>query len=427
MFRDLKIGKILIFPAVFVAVIALMLCFSLAAVYVPRENIRSNMESSAGLLTERQVFFDIIEGIPASKIDRYADSILLSIAWQYDKSDPLKSLMWSSYYNYPLANENDNFRASLENDLPANTQYLRYWHGSASIVRFLHLFLDLKGIYVLHGILLALLTLALCLLLYKKGFLPLCIGTALSMAAVAAWFVPLSLEYTWTFLIMLIISIIALFLETGKHSGLTLILFFISGMVTNYLDFLTTETLTLCFPLIIVLFIRIEKAGACNKEHRRFACISALLWGTGYVLTWVTKWLLAAVILKENTLPYVTEHIEERVSGDIGLSPLGYISGALFRNLSCLFPLGFGAAGIIAGIIIILFIIYNCHVYRKKNVDRMAVILFLIIGILPYVRYMALHNHSFLHYFFTYRAQAATILSLSAILYHSVNRRFISR
>ena len=82
MFRNLKIGKILIFPAVFAAVTALMFCFSLAAVYVPRENIRSNMESSAGLLTERQVFFDIIEGIPASKIDRYADSILLSIAWQ---------------------------------------------------------------------------------------------------------------------------------------------------------------------------------------------------------------------------------------------------------------------------------------------------------------------------------------------------------
>ena len=423
MFINKELRKVLIFPAVFVTVIALMLGFSLAAVYVPREKIRPNMARSAGLLTERQVFFDVLEGIPSSKIDRYADSILLSIAWQYDSNDPLRSLMWSSYFNNPLANENDNFKASLDKDLPANTQYLRYWHGSAAIIRFLHLFLDLKGIYIFHGILLALLTLALCLLLFKKGFPLLCVGVTISMVSVAAWFVPLSLEYTWTFLLMLVISIIALLFETGKRSKLTLLLLFTGGMITAYLDFLTTETLTLCFPLIIVLFIRIKKAGACNKEHRNFACISALLWGAGYVLTWVTKWLLAAIILKENPLPYVMEHIEERVSGNIGLSPMGYIAGAVIRNLSCLFPFGFGIAGVIAGVILILYVIYVLYVYRKKDVDRGAVLLFLAVGILPIFRFMVLHNHSFLHYFFTYRALAATLLSITVSVFLVTSRK----
>ena len=396
-----------------------------ASALVPREKLKKNMESSAALLTERQVFYDIFEGIPASRIDRYADSILLSIAWQFKSDDPLKSVLWTSYYNYPYENENINFKESLEKNYDSNTQYIRYWHGSAAIVRFLHLFLDLKGIYILNGILLFIMALFLVILLFRKGFLPLSLGTALSLLTVSVWFVPFSLEYTWTFLLSLFFSIITVYLEDRGLSRFLGILFLISGMLTSFLDFLTTETLTLTFPLIIALFIRIKKDGCCKKEHRRFALLSAVIWGCSYVFMWAGKWLLTAIALKTNPLPYVQEHIEERISGDIGLSPIGYIIGSVWRNIRCLFPLGFGSAGVIAAVIIILISSYYCFVYRKKSFDRAAVLMFLCIALLPYVRYILLTNHSFIHFFFTFRAQAATILSLCICLFYIIDWRLL--
>ena len=43
-------------------------------------------------------------------------------------------------------------------------------------------------------------------------------------------------------------------------------------------------------------------------------------------------------------------------------------------------------------------------------------ILFGVLGLVPYVRYLVLHNHAWLHCFFTYRAQLATVLAVVMIL-----------
>ena len=121
------------------------------------------------------------------------------------------------------------------------------------------------------------------------------------------------------------------------------------------------------------------------------------------------------------------EHIEERTSGNIGLSPLRYILGALNNNLRCLFPFGYGTAGIIISLFVILAAVYCCYVYRKKDIDREAVKLFLLIAFVPLVRFMILTNHSFIHYFFTYRALSATALSLCILIYCIVDRRYFKR
>ena len=36
--------------------------------------------------------------------------------------------------------------------------------------------------------------------------------------------------------------------------------------------------------------------------------------------------------------------------------------------------------------------------------------------IIPYIRYIVLHNHSYVHSFFTYRAQMATIIAVVLIV-----------
>lgn len=399
------------YPAVFLAAVCFLLGILVLSAQIPQQAIRENMLESARFLCDGPLFGTAVEGVEGSRIDRYADAILLGVAWQYDREEPLASVMESSYYYTEYQNENQNLLDAVSQNLSANQQYLRYWHGSIALLRPLLCIFSLPQIYVLNGAVLA--TLALWLLAElcrKKAFVP-AFGMVLGLVMTSSWFVPLSLEYTWTYLVMLAGSIIAVKLAYGgkwQHMGP---FFLLSGMVTNYLDFLTTETLTLLVPLLLAFWI-----GRTKTEPRPFVVKAVFSWGCGYVGMWLAKWLLAAVVLEENVLPYVVNHVQERLGGDVGLSLVRYMAGAVLRNVGCLFPLEYGTLGVLAVLTLVIFSSYVGYVHQKKAVCRERVALFTALGLVPYVRYLVLHNHAWLHCFFTYRAQLATVLAVVMIL-----------
>lgn len=387
------------------------------AALVPKGAIRENTRVSAEFLCENPVFFPLVEGIESSTIDRYADSILLNIAYHYDASQPLSSVMRSAYYFTDVQNENENLLDAVTDDLPANQQYLRYWHGSNVLVRPLLAVLTLPQIYVLNGVLLALLAVALVAVLLKKRARAAAFGVGLGLVLVGAWYVPFSLEYTWTVLLALAGALVLLAL-LAKHREKQLGAFFLLlGMLTCYFDFLTTETLTLLLPLLLLLWFTPQ--GEPKQLVRR--CGGAvLLWGIGYVGFWCLKWLLAAWVLGENTLPYVTQHVEERLSGSlVGVGPAGLLLGAVTRNLACLFPWEYGPVGAAVGLALLVFGAYVGYVYHKTPLtheDKTRILLYSLLALVPYLRYLVLHNHAYLHCFFTYRAQLATVLAVVLLL-----------
>jgi hypothetical protein len=135
---------------------------------------------------------------------------------------------------------------------------------------------------------------------------------------------------------------------------------------------------------------------------------------------WVLKWFLAAAVFKENVMPYVKGHIEERLGGTLGINDLNlaqFMEQAVLRNIKCLFPLEYGTAGMAALIIGFLLMIRFVFKYRIKtrDFDIKQVFVFGLLALLPFVRYLVLHNHSYRHYFFTYRALTATIFALVLI------------
>lgn len=414
--------------AVFVIALMVMLGMLVLAAKIPRSAIRANVRESAEYLCSGELFGTVAEGVEGSKIDRYADSILLAIAYQYSDRQPLTSVMWSSYYFTEYQNENDNLLDVVTYDYEPNRQYLRYWHGSNAIVRPLLTVFELREIYVLNAVLLAILAVLLLVLLVRnRAFAP-AIGVAAGLVLTAVWYVPRSLEYTWAYLLMLLMSIVAVKLAlNGKQNRLGF-LFLVGGMVTNYLDFLTTETLTMLVPLLLILWLdRQKKAAQTFPTLLKRAGKPVLAWGCGYVGMWGMKWVTASVVLGENVLPYVSGHIEERLGGDIGISFWKYITGAVTRNIGCLFPLEYGVAGKIAGAALLLAVIYVAYVYHRKQICKEWILLYALVGLVPYVRYIVLHNHSYLHFFFTYRAQMATVLAVVLILEELTEWRWVER
>lgn len=402
---------------VFLSTVILLTGLLVSVAMIPKPLIRKNLLESAEFLCEEELFRTMVRGVEGSRIDRYADSILLAIAWKYDREHPMESVMWSSYYYTEYQNENVNLLDALTKDMKPNQQYLRYWHGSNVIVRPLLLFFNIQQIYTLNGLLMILLIVWLLgIFLQRKDYVPVfAIGAGLVLTS--SWFVPLSLEYIWTYFIMLVVSIIGVKLAYRKKWNCMGMLFMLSGMVTGFMDFLTTETLTLLVPLLLVLWIERH----VNREQSIVCIVSkagkaVIAWAMGYVCMWGMKWIMASIVCQINVMPYVTGHIQERIGGDIGIQPWKYVIGAVFRNVKCIFPLEYGVVGILAAIVLLFLASYVGYVYHRKYVNKGCILLYLGIGMMPYVRYMVLHNHSYLHAFFTYRAQMTGIVALVLIL-----------
>ena len=404
--------------AVFVITICIMTALLVAVAMIPKSAIRSNLIESADFLCERTQFGEVFIGKKSSMISRYADSVLLSIAWNYDDAHPLTSVMWSSFYREEGSYSNDSLRDSVVNDIPANTQYLRYWHGSIALIRPLLLWLSLGGIYVLHAVMMALLTVILLYLMIRRRAVAAACGLLAGIVITSAWFVPLVLEFTWSFYLMLVFSIIAWESAAGRNQNPVGkkkssygVMFLVFGMVTAYVDFLTTETVTLTVPLLLVLYH--EKG-----DELKLAVKTAVSWLLGYAGAWAMKWLIASIVLKESAMPYVTKHIAERIGGADNTPDniFVYIYEAIVKNVKLLLPFDLGTAGVFAGIGLILGYLYIAFVYRDKSYDRQRVKVFILIALVPYARYVVLHNHSYLHNHFTYRAQLSTVLAMILIL-----------
>ena len=115
---------------VFFVTIILLAGILVLSAKIPQPSIMKNVLESAEYLCDGEIYGSVVEGVRGSLIDRYADSILLGIAWQYDSGHPLASVMRSAYYYTEYRNENENLLEAVTNDCEANQQYMRYWHGS---------------------------------------------------------------------------------------------------------------------------------------------------------------------------------------------------------------------------------------------------------------------------------------------------------
>lgn len=406
---------------IFALTLAVLAGLLIATTLIPKSNIKKNMVKTADYLYEKeQLFEQMAAGIDGSKQDRYADAILAEIAYHYTSEAPVTSVMESKFSFDMFEDQNVSFYNAIIEGKEPNQQYLRYWHGSIVFLRPLLAVFDLDQIYMWHTVVLGLLALVNVMYLIKKKQIRLLIAFVLSLIAVGCWYVPFSLEYTWMFLLLMLCIIPVCTRAKNLDIGGLKRLFLFIGMCTSFLDFLTTETVTLLVPLMMSLWILAE------SKYERLIAYSmkiSLLWAIGYIGMWVSKWILASMTLHINAMDYVRGNIEERLGGDIGVSYFKYLGGALSRNMKCLFPFEYGTLGLVAGILIFallmirVVLVFKKEVFGKKENNQQKTLywLLIIIAIIPYVRYLVLHNHAYIHYFFTYRAQMTTVFALVMI------------
>jgi len=398
---------------IFCGTLLLLILLLIMAASIPQSSIQKNSEKSAVYLYENEDLFDVlVDGQKLTTIDNYADTILLGIIYGLDEHHPLKSVLSANYYKEDWLNTNEAYKIAVTEKKEPNTPYTRYWHGGIVILKPMLLFFDIRGIRLVNAVMLITVLVVLGTQLIKRKLGVLLAALLLSLFMTSAFIVPLCLEYVSTFLIMLISCSAVLFLES-KHKDAILPLFFITGMLTCFFDFLTTETLTLTMPLVMVLCARHNSGTLKDFKSGLRLCVKAYaLWVSAYALMWLAKWSLSSFFLQYNTFTDAIENAQARVNGKLAVSLLRQCLEAVFRNIALLFPMNF--AHTYAGVLLILlsmgFLVF-CFLFLYRNAKTQFWFsgLLILTGGIPYVRYIVLSSHSYMHYFFTYRAQLVTV------------------
>lgn len=355
---------------------------------------------------EHDLFPCLQNGKQNTKYDNYADCLLFHIAYQMDAKKPFGAMIKAVYYDYPQGRVNDDYYASVFEKKRANTTYFRYWHGAVCLLRPLLCIWSVGEIRKALGICLLLLNAALGILLWKRKQKELFFLYFFSLLFIKIWVTVFSIEYIMVFILMTVMIIC--FIVHKKAEEWQFFQFsIISGVLTCFFDFLTVETVTITVPLLFLLVIK-QNTGRLDKWKKElgFMITSCLFWGLSYGGMFLIKWLLAAKLMGSRVFREVLDTAGYRIAhGENGIFPRLYHAAAY--NLSCLFgdvEISAWAIGICVAVIMLLF--WKGGIYQR---------LLICLGIVPYLRFVALSGHSTEHYFFTYRAQLTTIMAVGMI------------
>lgn len=407
---------ILTFCAAALACVLLLLAVIAA---IPQRAIEDNCREAADYFSSHEAFPLLIDGVEGSRMDNYADTALLDVIFCADSRQPLRSLILAPYYR----NEGQDIRADFQSAVSGaapNNEYARYWHGSQLLLRPLLMVTSIEGCRtVLFLLFLALNATLAVVLVRKKAYLPL-VGYFAALVCVHFYTAAFTLEYIMVLLVMSAASLVVAALKDNLTT-----VFLLSGTVTCFLDFLTAETLSFTIPALLALML-LQKERQPLMTHLLRLVKWGAAWLGSYAAMFAIKWLAVLAMAGEETFRNIFSFAALRIDGQTLLSDgtVGTVTPltALARNLAALIPFvnenASVTAVILTAVAVLLVIFAALYLFRGDNLDMGYLLSLLLVGLLPYVRYLLIFSHAHVHYFFTFRAQMALLLAIFAICVH---------
>lgn len=427
--------KIIKYVLIFITTVSILFFLLVLTAKIPKKAIEKNIKDSI-LFYEKHTGIDRIKiGYFDTYIHYYADTRKLNILYNIDSKHPIKSILWAEYYQKVNIDSNNDFIDMLTNDRKTNTNYLRYWNGCLLFLRPLLIVFNMENIYLINKILLIILFIVLFIMLFLRSKKT-AIIYLLSLIITSSWYVSYCIEYSVMFYVMFITSIIALIIDkkgSSNQDSKLFVLFFITGIITTFFDFLTTEILTIFVPLLFIILIRKEEGRLGNLKSLIIFCLKAcILWFVGYGLMWVAKWVLSSIILNINSFDYVKRNLTMRFNGLQGVRD----HSTLYKNV---IPRNIFSIGIMNyikrnfynwkvkyAVVVFISLVLVFTNWKKMKNKKYLLILF-VIALVPYARYLILANHSYRHIMFTFRDQIITLIVLIYTFVDCFNKELLNK
>lgn len=389
---------------------------------IPKEAFRDNLLVSADYLSEKEAeFYCLIEGDNRTLVHNYADVITFNIMYSIDGEDLWDELMMSPFYsdginqNYPMI---ELLAERITEEKQADTVYDRYWHGMMMLLRPLFCIFSITQIRIVMLVVLIALLLGLSVLLWKRGIHTLIVALWIAVVMTGYPMIAMCMEYVPVWLIMLGCSFAAF--KWYQSDIAVMKISIVSGVCCAFFDFLTTETVAIVIPLVVVLCLK-DKDGQIENylQGVKWLLANGVLWGIAYIGTLFTKWIFSSIVLGQNRIGFALSMMLKRqgdTSGQLGETVFPQPVASVLANVRLMLGMQeMVSLESVCGIVLVIFFIMLCMIYlfRKKGSGCVLPGLLFLLGCVPVMRMLVLHNHSLEHCFFVYRALFATVVCVA--------------
>lgn len=396
--------------AAYFTLLAIFFLLAVVTGLIPRHAVEQHLVQSVHTIGQEGEY--PVHGISLLTQDNFTDCVMLNIAAGADNGHPVASAMDNT-----LHMSGRDIIASTSRLLDGNPvearSYARYWHGYQVLLRPLLCLTDYRGIRVINGAALALLALLCIVIGYWRVSRPFALSLAAGLLLTGCWIVPLNMQFTSCFAVMLAALLAVMLGQRALHStGAASVAFFVIGGVTQYLDLLTTPLITLGLPLIAWMLI--HKPGRASRT----VVLLSLMWGLGYASLWASKWLIAGLVTGNDVLGDAINSVRIRsVGGEMaeqGLTAADILRG-YWNHFAALGLAGWGA---LAALTIAVVALYRCcgRPYRVIGGNLWL----LLVAAMPLVWALVLTQHTFLHHFFTWRIVLVTLVAIMLFICHTI-------
>lgn len=391
---------------VFLLLIVGYIIFGLMAWHLPDKKIQDSIAISMG---KGDIDIDYPRAIvnkEMCRMDNCTDALILNQTYNMRLMPPLRSVMLVPSHGGETRDVEALKSVVNGTEQPLQT-YARYWHGSTFLMRFLTL---LIGRYANIRLMMYYISSIAILLMLAMAYMHSSIRAAMSFVIAFLLLKGYVLQFSIQFFPVIMLAccggIAAIKYKSVPHK--MQVSMFVIGSLTSYFDLLTTPLLTLGIPALMYVACNEDKIASMNlKSIAMIFFMPILLWGIGYGGTWMAKWIIATCITPENVFAEAISVGHYRINGAVPQMGDYSILDTLMSNIQKMPMFLFIVLFVILSILATVF-------HRRVSIKNILV--FVVIGLMPYLWYIVLSNHSWTHCWFTYRSQVIAIMAVVLIL-----------
>ncbi|MSU08101.1 hypothetical protein FYJ84_03725 [Veillonellaceae bacterium WCA-693-APC-5D-A] len=378
---------------------------SIVAVYkISSETVFFNIKPAEVIYEKSGDYPQWLPGNLTTQLDNFTDTLMLQNCI-YSENNAFEASFLNPRRIYTKDGQVKNLLLQLQDATGyVYTDYPIYWHGYIVVLKPLLYFIDVSDLCLFNA------ALQLVLAIYFLHCLNRKIGVffALSYLLVYLLLNPISLAMSFQFSIMYyIMTISSIFMIKNfkrlLERELYITFFMVVGIITAYFDFLTYPLVSLSIPLVIFLVMLANIPNnlffSSYSKVLLYTSYISLSWVCGYFCMFLGKWVLAWIITGNNIVNNGFARVLYRTSSGGDITAVSAISNNL--NVFMTSPL--------FDVLVICLLFLLCRVFvsmRRYHINKNILHLsfgVLIISVYPFIWYMILSNHSFIHAFFTYR------------------------
>ena len=399
------------------AVLACVGCNALAFL-IDTPQMRQNAWQGAQMLCSDGATPQMVGGFKSAQLDNFTAVLMIKTA-AYTGEQSLMEKALGGYRAELAAGEGQSGWEAFcaygdgSETHDGGLSYTRYWHGYTLPLRLMLCVMDLANSQMVLYFAQTALFAAVLLLMKKRGLGRVMPALFLAYFLIMPMAAGVCLQYAPASLTMLLACCAVLMGDERIEATVGLPAFFaLIGLVTNFVDLLTFPLITLGFPLVLALALRMKtEASACRIFALAVVCCAC--WALGYGGMWALKWVLAGAAFGWERFYGIFAQIFLRVSSESGGEQLSRLA-VLRMNLDVilakkaylLLMLITGAATLADSI---------RRLIKGARTDMRALAL-LVPAAVPFVWCFVMANHSFDHTYFTYRGMTMAVLALFAMI-----------